>query len=122
MRALVGDERKAYSAKIFSAIIEKDNNGKKRKNGVKKVMASLSVFNAKTRHFSFQDDCGILPCTMMLSHKRVANAALYWKTRGRNLKTRAVFKENAVDILHFKKISYLLFVWLCKVLIAPVNS
>ena len=105
MRALTGDERKAYSAKIFSAIIEKDNNGKKkkRKNGVKKVMASLSIFNAKTRHFSFQDDCGILPCTTMLSHKRVANAALYWKTSGRNLKTRVVCKENAVDILHFKK-------------------
>lgn len=109
MRALVGDERKAYSAKIFSAII--DNNGKKRKNGVKKVMASLSIFNAKTRHFYFQDDGGVLPCTM-LSHKRMANAALYWKTSGRNLKTRVVFKENDVDTLHFKKIFYLLFICL----------
>ena len=73
-------------------------------------MANLSIFNAKTRHFSFQDDHGILSCMMMLSHKCIASAALYWKRSGRNLKTRVVFKENAVDILHFKTIFYLLFI------------
>ena len=87
------------------------------------MMANVSIFNAKTRHFSFQDDHGILSYMTMLSHKCIANAALYCKRSGRNLKTRVVFKEKVVDILHFKKIFYFnSFVWLCKVLIAHVNS
>lgn len=44
----MGDRRKAYSTKVFSAITVKDNND------VKEVTGNVIIFNAKTSDFLFK--------------------------------------------------------------------
>ena len=89
-------------------------------------MGNLNIFNAKS-HFSFQDDPRILSCTMILIHMCTSNAALFWKTGSRNLKTTVVFKKNVVDILHFffnrgyhgqLILFFFFFLWLCWVFVS----